>query len=276
MEEVKTSVEMTAGVAKPADLVPTTTLAETKSALPAVQASIPRGLEAADDPDDIIIPRARLLQPGSPEVSATLPGQAPKNWAGQVIDSLTKEVLPMEFIPIIMKKEWIRFNPALKEDPTFNKDFEPGAIIWRSSDPDDPRVQKEGKFGPMGERPMATAFLNFLCLFPGHSTPAILGFKGSSYAAGKLLYNLILRSKKDAFSSKYRITLKQAQGPNSSTYYIMEVELVGPATPEEFKVCEELWQQFHAKQIRIDDEGLTETEHAAAPVQAPSAEPRPF
>ena len=125
-----------------------------------------RGFEAGVDQEDLIIPRAKLIQALSPEMSdKNLRKQFPDIQPGAIINSLTREPLGDEFVPIFMFKNYIRFNPRSKDDPNCDDNHEPGAIIWRSNDPLDPKVQAETKFGDNGEKPAATTFINFFCYF---------------------------------------------------------------------------------------------------------------
>ena len=121
---------------------------------------VQRGFEGGVDREDLIIPRAKLMQALSPELTEGLEGIK----VGSVINSLTKEVLPQEFIPIFMFKNYIRFNPRSKDDPNFDSEFDPGAVIWKSTDPLDPKVKAEARFGPNGEKPVATTFTEAVAL----------------------------------------------------------------------------------------------------------------
>ena len=142
---------------------------------------VQRGFEGGVDREDLIIPRAKLIQALSPELTEGLEGIK----VGSVINSLTKEVLPQEFIPIFTFKNYIRFNPRSKDDPNFDSEFDPGAVIWKSTDPLDPKVKAEAKFGPNGEKPVATTFINFFSYFPGVPMPIIVSFSKTSYKAGQ-------------------------------------------------------------------------------------------
>jgi hypothetical protein len=233
---------------------------------PAKQAKAPRGLERPIDQEDLIFPYAKLLQPGSPEVTSQEAGKAPTNWAGQLIDSLDKSVLPMEFIPVFYKKKWVRFNAMKEGEPGWDSRFKPSDVMWKSEDALDPRVIAESKFAEDGTPPLATAFLSFFAFFPGHPTPAILSFSRSSYKAGKNLLNMALRSKKDVFATKYRIAIKKNDGPNNSVYFSLNVEPVGPASAEEFAECERLYDLYANKEIKVDEsERVDETGSGAQP-----------
>ena len=156
-----------------------------KSNVPAV--NVPkRGLEEGVENEDVMIPRASLLQSLSPEIIEDTHKHLNLK-VGQIINSLTKEVLPDTFIPIIRFVTWVRFNPRNKEDKNFDPTYDAGATIWRSNDPHDERVLREGKFGPNGEKPLATKFVNFLCYFPGVEMPIVISFSKTSFKAGKQL-----------------------------------------------------------------------------------------
>src|SRR3990167_3555991 len=91
--------------------------------------SAPRGFESGVEKEDLIIPRAKLLQAMSPEM------QEGGFRVGQIINSLTKEELNEEFIPIFMFKNWIRFNPRSKTEPNFNSEYEAGGIVPEGTAP---------------------------------------------------------------------------------------------------------------------------------------------
>lgn len=211
-----------------------------------------RGFEERIDQEDLIIPRAKLIQALSPEMSEGIKDVK----IGSIINSLTKDVLPEEFIPVFMFKNFIRFNPRKKDDPNFDKKYEPGAVIWKSTDPDDPKVIAETRFGANGEKPLATTFLNFFSYFPGCPMPIIVSFSKTSYKTGKQLLSLGKFCGGDMFSRKYRLT-SQMETNDVGTYAVLKVTPVGQVEPDEFKICERLWNDFSAKakdiQVHDDD-----------------------
>ncbi len=217
-----------------------------------------RGFEHGITQEDLIIPRAKLIQALSPELMEGLDGIK----AGAIINSLTKELLPQEFIPIFMFKNFIRFNPRSKDDPNFDPEFEPGAVIWKSNDPEDSKVIEETKFGPNGEKPVATTFLNFFSYFPGVPMPIIVSFSKTSYKTGRQLLSLAKFCGGDMFARKYRLT-SQMETNDIATYAVLKVVSVGASSPEDFKLCEKLWNDFaaKAKDIQVHDaEAADETE----------------
>lgn len=211
-----------------------------------------RGFEAGVDQEDLIIPRAKLIQALSPEMQEGIEGVK----VGTIINSLTKEVLPNEFIPIFSFKNYIRFNPRSKDDPNFDSDFEPGAIIWRSTDVSDPHVLEQTKFGPNGEKPVAVTFLNFFSYFPGVAMPVIVSFSKTSYRTGKQLLSLGKFCGGDMFSRKYRLS-SQMETNDVGTYAVLKIAPAGDASTEEFAISERLWNDFAAKakdiQVHVED-----------------------
>lgn len=214
----------------------------------ATQGQAPRGIEDWHDPkEDLIMPRAKLLQSNSPEIVDGVKGL--KN--GMIINSLTKEELPEIFIPIFMFNNWIRFNPRDKKDENYCPDFAPGAVIWKSNDPFDAKVEKESKFGPNGEKPVATRFMNFLSFFPSHDMPVVISFCNTSFKAGKKLLTLIKFSRQDAFAKMYR--LKSLPKENDlGKFNILDVEIAGDALDTDYKVAEAWYNSFKPRQKDID------------------------
>ncbi len=210
-----------------------------------------RGFEGGIDREDLIIPRAKLIQALSPELTEGLDGIK----IGTIINSLTKEILPQEFIPIFTFKNFIRFNPRSKDDPNFDTDFDPGGVIWKSSDPSDPKVKAEACFGPNGEKPLAITFINFFSYFPGVSMPIIVSFSKTGYKTGKNLLSLAKFCGGDMFARKYRL-FSQMETNDVATYAVLKVKPVGSVVPEEFQLCEQLWNEFSAKAavIQVHDE----------------------
>lgn len=209
-----------------------------------------RGFEGGITQEDLIIPRAKLIQALSPEITEGL-GVKP----GAIINSLTKEILPDEFIPIFMFKNYIRFNPRSKTDPNFDSAYEPGAVVWKSTDPEDPKVVAETRFGPNGEKPIATTFLNFFSCFPGVPMPVIVSFSKTSYKAGRQLLSLAKFCGGDMFSRKYRLA-SLMETNDIATYAVFKVAPVGNTSAEDYKLCERLWNDFSekAKDIQVHED----------------------
>lgn len=220
----------------------------------------PRGLEEQGSREDLIIPRAKLLEALSPEVIEDGKSFQP----GLLINSVTKEILPSTFVPIFRFFNWARFNPRNSKDPNFNPDFGPGGLIWRSTDPLDARVISEGKFGPNGERPLAVKFINFFSMFPGVPMPVIVSFSSSSIKAGQQLNSMAQFSGDDMFATSYELTAK-LESNDKGTYYVLRVKKGASVKgTDTFRQAEAWYEEYKPKKIQMHEEG-EETDTESAP-----------
>ena len=216
---------------------------------PMAQQEVVPGFEHEHDESDIIMPRVLLMQQMSPACQ----GEKPTATAGEIRHSMTNDILPEVFTPILFWKEYARFNPRKTTDRNFNKDYEPGQLIWKTKDATDARVIEQCEFGPEGEAPLAVKFFNFLVLFDGHSIPTVLSFSKTSYGAGKNLYSLsyFLRPR-PMFDMSYKLTSNFVQGEYS--YYVLKTDMAGE-TPDERRVpAKALWQSLRLKSSEIATE----------------------
>ncbi|MBI4397477.1 MAG: hypothetical protein HY548_10305 [Elusimicrobia bacterium] len=190
------------------------------------------------DRDDLVLPRVKLLQPLSPEVQDA----RGKYRAGMLINSITG--LPLEseeFVPIILAKEFVKFRPRETG----------GGIEWRTNDPMDPRVQEGILFGAGGERLEVVAFLNFISVFgEDFGFPMVLPFCKSSYKNGKKLYSLARLSREDLFARRYRLLPKKTQN-DLGTFWVLDIELVGQVSPEEYRRAELLFTSLAPERNKI-------------------------
>jgi len=208
-----------------------------------------RGFEEGVDREELIIPRAKLLQALSPELEANK-----ELSQGDIINSVTTERVPELFIPIFKFTQWIRFNPRDSKAPGYNPDFGPGDMIWRSNDANDPRVIAESSFGANGEKPLATRFLNFFSFFEGSEMPVIVSFSNTSFKAGKRLMSLAKFRGGDMFSKMYSLTSKKETN-DMGTYYVMDVQAAGEASEDNYKIAERWWNEYSikAKDIQVHE-----------------------
>ena len=201
----------------------------------AAQGKVVRGFEAEIDKSDIIIPRAKLIQKMSVEF-----GEGVKE--GAIINSVTKEILPSIFTPIFIYKEFVRFDD--------NK-----TMLWKSTDPKDPRVIKEAAFGENGEAPLAMTTLNFFSMFDGLPMPVIVSFGKSSYKTGKQLLSLARFSGQDMFARKYTLGSKKVDNPKGS-FCIFTVNPAGFVTEADYIIANQLWETYSSKaaDLKVHDE----------------------
>lgn len=198
------------------------------------------GFDDGDD-KDLIIPRVKLVQ--SNDMANFDPATEGDIRPGMFINSITHEILDPEFIPIFVFKKWIKFTPM----------DQGGGIEWQSSDPNDPRVIEEAKWGENDEKPLATTFLNFFSLFKGCESPLLLSFSRTSYKAGKKLYSLAKLRPGDIFSRKYKLLSKQVK--DKFTYWVFDVAPGVNASPEECAQSHKVFQAFyHRREAIVTDQ----------------------
>lgn len=206
-----------------------------------------RGLEGGSDQSDLILPVAKLLQPLSPEVQEG--GLKP----GLIVNSISSEKLSSdEFIPLFLQKNFVKYRP--REDG--------GGFDFRTNDPLDPRVQAGIRFGPNGEKPEVTAYLNFVSVVGNDfNFPIIIGFCKTSYKTGKRLYSLARLSGEDLFARKYRLSSRKMSN-DSGIFWIFEIEPIGKVSQEEYRQAEQLYNALSPERNKIQahvegaDEGL--------------------
>lgn len=225
--------------------------------------TVTQSYEADVDVNDLIIPRAKLLQALSPECSE---GECKP---GQIINSLTKEELPSEFIPIFYSKNWIKFNPRNTKDPSYNPAYEPGALIYRTDNPMDEKLNRkrsDGRsdrvFGPNGERPRATVFMNFFSYFKGVDMPVVVSFCNTSLKAGRELLSLSqflpgLKGKegeKVIYGWSYKLTTNQ-QETDGNKYFVYKIAKGTKTDKKDLDVVIDWYEQYKPKKHAIQADG---------------------
>ena len=199
-----------------------------------------RGIDGSVSQGDYILPRIELLQALSPAVGS---GQG---IPGQLVSNITKEDLGKPtLIPIQVKKSFICWRPREAG----------GGIEYRTDDPNDPRVQEDIKWNG-DQKPKCTQYLNFLCLQADSLEPIVVSFCKTSYQAGKKFLTLCRGSKGDIWVTKYELSAVQKTN-NYGTFYVLEINPVGPTTDTEMQTAEALYHQFHQANVQFDSEGDT-------------------
>ena len=215
----------------------------------------PKGLEERSLKEDLIIPRAKLFH-GLPSERDEFPNGQP----GQVLNSITQEVLPATFVPFMKFYQWIRWNPRNTKDPNFNPEFGPGDAVWKSFNPYDERVQREGAFGPNGEAPLATKYISFIVKFDGVDMPVVLGFSKTSIRAGKQLLTTLEYLKCPIWHRKFKLGTRKEQG-DAGSYYVYTIAPEGESDADSRETCGAWYEGFKAKaqDLKIHDEAAEST-----------------
>jgi len=189
--------------------------------------------------EDLILPRVELLQALSPTVVA---GDASP---GQIVNNITKNDLgeKVTLVPVYLTKNWIRWR----------KREEGGGMMWRSNDPTDERVIEESKWGADGSKPLATAYLNFLCLIKEEDLPIIVSFANTNYKTGRKWLTLTKMSMGHLWDSQYALTAHQ-QTNNKGTFYVFDVSRVGPSTAAQKEKAGTFGKLFAGKDLNFEAE----------------------
>lgn len=203
--------------------------------LPAVFGTMELGFghEKVEGINEIEMPRAKLVQFTSDEAQATDPSDRVN--PGLIINSITRQEVGKEFVPVFKFTTFTQWNPRKKDDPNYDPAFEPGEMIFTTNDPLDKRVREGISFGPNGESPKVTRYMNFLTYFPGQKLPLILSFAKSSMKAGERLNTLALSAGGNMFDNKYKIVTRLKEGAEGK-YFVFEVVPSGSANEEEKKI----------------------------------------
>lgn len=210
------------------------------------------GFEEPIEQGDLIIPVAKLFQ-GTPTEQEAYPNAK----MGQIVNSLTQEVLPSTFVPVYKWTEVAKFNARNKEingkpNPDFDPAFEPGALIAKATSSSDP-LWKESEWGPNGEKPRADKSMCFMCYFSGVPMPLLLRFSRTSYKAGKKLLSLAQFSGVNMFDRRYKLTTKKEQSENN-IYHVFHVEPDGLSTTDEREVAMGWYQSLRGKQVQVHED----------------------
>lgn len=210
-----------------------------------------RGFEEEITQDDLLIPRAKLLQALSPEITEGVEGLKP----GDIINSLTRQKLGDIFIPIFYFTQWIRFNPRNEKAPGYDASYGLGDIIYRTNNPHDERLKVDGVWQD-DRPPLATKFMSFFSVFEGLDMPIVVSFSKTSMRAGKSLLSLAKFSNSDMWSRKYTLKSKKTQS-DKGTYFTLDVAMAGLTGEDDLKRCEAFYRSFREKslQVHVEAEG---------------------
>lgn len=226
----------------------------TKQQNPALSTQQNSWVKSEEDKKDLQVPRARIFQ-GTPTEFDVHPNAKP----GQIINSITGEELTGTFIPFMRFKQYAKFNPRNQKDDGFDPKYEPGALIWMTTDSTDPRVS-ECKFGENGEKPTAIEFMNFMAVFEGQDYPIIIPFSKTSYKTGKKLFSMLAFSG-SGFKRKFTLSSKKQQS-NGNTYYVLDVNPAGVSDEKEENKAQMFYNQFsiQVSNVKVEKDDINWSE----------------
>jgi hypothetical protein len=194
-----------------------------------------------NDSDIIKLPRVEIMQPIS---EAVVSGDAKQ---GTICNSITKEVIAEPvFTPLFVRQNFISWRPRT----------EGGGMIYKTDDPNDERVVEDIKWGPGGEKPRCTRYLNFLVLFKGEDLPIILSFHDTGYQEGRNLYTMMKTEKlkgRRTFDVSYSLSTKLTKN-DSGSFFVPHVKREGPTNEETRNTAAGMFKEFSSQNFTFDAE----------------------
>lgn len=261
-------------------------LTTTNSSLPAhLQGKVKEHRVGNIDQSDLIIPRIKLLQATSPEVTEFNHARAGEFWHTILNENLGKE---LRGVPIIMRKTQVLWAPrgddrgilarardAIHWDPPqgeFQVKFKnnPNTYTWRLA----PTVA-ESKLDQFGTSrnddpkspPAAALTYEFLWMFPDlpDMGPAIiLNTRGSIKIAQRLI-SLIDAKPVDHFNQQYIIGSVVDKGPTNETFFNYSYRGDGYADEKTCQTAEAWFTHYKDSRFQASDEG-EDSPDAAGPI----------
>jgi hypothetical protein len=222
--------------------------------LPAVIGATKLGLghEKVEGINEIEIPRAKLIQFTSDEATATNPEN--RLSPGTLINSITRNPIGILFVPVFKFTTFVQWNPRKKDDPNYDPAFELGEIVFQTTDPLDPKVREGIKFGPNGEAPKVTRYMNFLSYFPGQNMPLVLSFAKTSMQAGQRLNTLAISKGGNMWENQYKLSISQREGATGK-YFVLDVIDANVKSDEAQLAVGALWfGMFYNKSLKVHAE----------------------
>lgn len=207
--------------------------------------------------EDITLPRLALAQALSPELDKSDDKYIPGLEAGDLFNTLTREVFKDGFYAIILRAEaprWMEFYPRDSKEGSGLKD--------RDVPAGDPRTE----WGPNGEPPVATMFRDYIGIDARTGTPIGISFKGSSLKAAKDLNTFIKLAPGDTYARVYQFTSAGRKNEHGA-FSVFKVQPAGFPSKEAYEAAERTFEQFSQANVTIDsaDEAADDMAEAADP-----------
>ena len=229
-----------------------------------------KGLDASD----FVVPRVKLLQGTSPELTANENAKQRNFWVTVVDVPLGPE---FEFMPLSNKKHYLLIPPLVKGNDKVvfaraedAKTWVPGEgewevylkgqknpVTWKITDPD---VRKSGlaNYGTSDpdnpdSKPAATLFYDFLVIIKGHEElgPVLLSLARTQAKRGKDLQGKIELRNKPMQSQVFK-AVPTDENSDEGPYFNVQFQMSGWATFEEYQRNLAIAERF--KEYRAADE----------------------
>ena len=189
------------------------------------------------------MPRLALAQALSPELDPSSPKYIDGLKVGDAFNNLTGEVYGKTPLEVVIVRadlpRYVEFNP--REAGGGIKDYNVPAH--------DPRTQ----FGPNGEKPAATKFMEYVALLGPAHEPIALSFKGSGLKAAKQLNGLIKLANMPSFGMKFILTPvieKNAKG----AFAVLNVRPAGFVDKDTFEYASAVYESIKDRVLSVEAE----------------------
>jgi hypothetical protein len=202
--------------------------------------------------EDILLPRLKLLQAMSPEVTET--DEKP----GTFFLNLSNKNVGEKIIitPVMHYRSRIKWNP--KDDG--------GGIDCSSADAKTPST---AKYAPLcsacshkdwdntkekkkDQVPSCVLFENFVILIGDSSEPVIMPMSKSQAKVAKKFYSMAALKGGDMFDFSYQMTVVKEKAPTGEVYFNFSVSDIGKKTDEKKRItCEQLWATLSKANLTV-------------------------
>ena len=191
--------------------------------------------------EDLQMPRVALAQSLSPELDETDPKYIEGLKMGDAFNTLTGEVYGKKPLRVVIvradRPRFVEFNP--RDAGGGIKDFDIPA--------NDPRCL----FGPNGEKPVATKFVEFVALVGEGLEPALLSFKGSGLKTARQIAGLLKLRQVPAFAQTFYLT-PTIQKNSKGTFAVFNVKAGGFVDEQTYKYAEQVYESVKDRAISTD------------------------
>lgn len=217
---------------------------------------------------DVLLPRVKLLQNGSPEVAIAKTAKA-----GEIIIGLSGENFGSKGVlitPIMHFRSRIKWVP--KDDG--------GGIDCSSPDAKAPRDTKYAQTcsscthkdwnndekKKKDQQPHCTLYENFLVLINDSENPVIIPMEKTKAKVAKKLWSMgALKGNQDMWNFQYKLGVVEEVSSNDEAYWNYTASDSGKKTSEDVrKKCEQLWESMASKTISEQNQDAEGQESAAA------------
>jgi hypothetical protein len=228
-------------------------------------AAPPRGLEDADR-DDYVMPRVQIAQALSPELQPDHANYIDGLKAGEMFNTVTREVYGRELmvIPVLFTKSRILFKP--REVGGGIRCLSMNGLNGGTESPtcETCKYSQWGS-GKDGQGIACTEIKNYPSMLlreDGGLDLASVTMKSSQVKVSKRWNMLIRLTRKDAFANVYRLKTVKEKGAKGD-YYNYNVELAGmPTNVAQYTEAAAIYESLKSKTVHIDVENNTAGEES--------------